>query len=101
MNIVKIKKNKINSIERKTPWVFSGAITSDTKDFKDGDVVTVCDPKDHFLARGHYQHATISVRILTFEDEELNQDFFNKRILNAVELRKNLNLFKNLLALFT
>jgi 23S rRNA (cytosine1962-C5)-methyltransferase len=55
-------------------------------------VVTVCDHKNHFLARGHYQHATISVRILTFEEEELNQDFFNKRIGNAVNLRKNLHL---------
>jgi len=92
MQIVKINKNKINSIERKHPWVFSGAITSETSDFKDGDVVTVCDHKGGFLARGHYQHATISVRILTFEEEELDQDFFNKRILNAFELRKNLNL---------
>ena len=92
MNIVQIHKNKVNSIERKHPWVFSGAITSDTKDFKDGDVVTVCDHKNYFLARGHFQHATISVRILSFEDVELNQDFFNQRISNAVELRKNLNL---------
>lgn len=92
MNIVQIHKNKINSIERKHPWVFSGAITSDTKELKDGDVVTVCDAKNRFLARGHFQHATISVRILTFEDQELNQDFFNQRIANAVELRNKLNL---------
>ena len=87
MQIVKINKNKINSIERRHPWVFSGAISSDVTDIKDGDIVTVCDHKDYFLARGHFQHATISVRILTFEDLELNQDFFNKQISNAVELR--------------
>ncbi len=92
MQIVKINKNKINSIERRHPWVFSGAISSDVTDIKDGDIVTVCDHKDYFLARGHFQHATISVRILTFEDLELNQDFFNKQISNAVELRRKLNL---------
>ncbi len=92
MHIVKINKNKINSIERRHPWVFSGAISSDVTDIKDGDIVTVCDHKDYFLARGHFQHATISVRILTFEDLELNQDFFNKQISNAVELRRKLYL---------
>ena len=92
MNIVKINKNKLNSIERRHPWVFSGAITSDVTNLKDGDVVTVCDHKDYFLARGHFQHATISVRILTFDDLELNQDFFNKQIKNAVDLRMKLNL---------
>jgi 23S rRNA (cytosine1962-C5)-methyltransferase len=92
MQIVKINKNKINSIERRHPWVFSGAISSDVTDIKDGDIVTICDHKDYFLARGHFQHATISVRILTFEDLELNQDFFNKQISNAVELRRKLNL---------
>ncbi len=92
MNIVKINKNKLNSIERRHPWVFSGAITSDVTNLKDGDVVTVCDHKDYFLARGHFQHATISVRILTFDDLELNQDFFNNQIKNAVDLRMKLNL---------
>ena len=92
MQIVNINKNKINSIERNHPWVFSGAISNDTSTFKDGDIVTVCDHKNYFLARGHFQHATISVRILTFEDLELNQDFFNKKIQNAVELRLKLNL---------
>jgi 23S rRNA (cytosine1962-C5)-methyltransferase len=95
MQIVKINKNKINSIERRHPWVFSGAISSDVTDIKDGDIVTVCDHKDYFLARGHFQHATISVRILTFEDLELNQDFFNKQISNAVELRRKLNLIND------
>ena len=92
MNIVKINKNKLNSIERRHPWVFSGAITSDVSNLKDGDEVTVSDHKDYFLARGHFQHATISVRILTFDDLELNQDFFNNQIKNAVDLRMKLNL---------
>ena len=95
MQIVKINKNKINSIERRHPWVFSGAISSDVTDIKDGDIVTVCDHKDYFLERGHFQHATISVRILTFEDLELNQYFFNKQISNAVEPRRKLNLIND------
>jgi 23S rRNA (cytosine1962-C5)-methyltransferase len=94
MKAIQIHKHKINSIERKHPWIFSGAIKSDVTELLDGDVVSVFDNKNNFLARGHFQHATISVRVLTFEDIELNQEFFNKKIANAVELRTKLNLIR-------
>ncbi len=91
---VHIRKNKQHSLERRHPWVFSGAIYSDTSELSDGDVVTVLDHKDNFLARGHYQHATISVRVLSFEDKPLNQDFFNEKLSNAVDLRLRQNLLR-------
>ena len=94
MKSIQIHKHKINSIERKHPWIFSGAIKSDVTELLDGDVVSVFDNKNNFLARGHFQHATISVRVLTFDDVELNQEFFNNKIANAVELRKKLNLIR-------
>lgn len=90
-----IRKNKRHSIERQHPWIFSGAIYSDVSEISDGDVVTVLDHQDKFLARGHFQHATISVRILTFDDLELNQTFFNHRIANAVSMRLSQNLIRN------
>ena len=68
MKAIQIHKHKINSIERKHPWIFSGAIKSDVTELLDGDVVSVFDNKNNFLARGHFQHATISVRVLTFND---------------------------------
>ncbi len=95
MKTVNIHKSKINSILRKHPWIFSGAITSDTSEFKDGDLVTVLDHKDRFLARGHFQHATIAVRVLTFVDVPLDEAFFDNRIAQAVELRRNLNLINS------
>jgi len=92
MKAIQIQKNKVNSIERNHPWIFSGAIKSDVTELLDGDIVSVFDHKNNFLARGHFQHATISVRIVTFEDLEINQDFFDKKIQNAVDLRTKLNL---------
>lgn len=94
MKDIQIHKHKVNSIERKHPWIFSGAIKSDVTEILDGDIVSVFDNKNNFLARGHFQHATISVRILTFEDVQLDQNFFNKKIANAIELRKKLNLIR-------
>jgi len=90
---VKIRKAKIASIERKHPWIFSGAIASSTEEINEGEVVDVLTENGKFLARGHFQPSTISVRILTFKEEAIDQAFFNKRITNAYELRKKLNLF--------
>lgn len=88
-----LKKNKEESILRKHPWVFSGAIDLIDEEIADGDLVSVYDSRKRFLAIGHFQNATIAVRIVSFEEREINQKFFNEKIGNAVQLRKNLGLF--------
>lgn len=94
MQSILINSTKLHSIERKHPWIFSGAITSDTSEIKEGEIVRLTDKKQNFLALGHFQPATIAVRVLSFEDEEINQVFFDKRIQNALDLRTRLNLFR-------
>ena len=89
---VKIHKKKLHSIHRRHPWIFSGAIVSVTDTFSDGDLVEVLGPNDQIIARGHFQHATIAVRVLTFGDEAVDQAFFDTKIANAVQSRKNRNL---------
>ena len=89
---IQLRKGKDQSLLRKHPWVFSGAIYTDVSRFDDGEVVAIEDHKGRFLAQGHFQHATISVRVLTFETEEIDQRFFDKAIGNAVRLRLNLGL---------
>ncbi len=91
---VTIHPKKLHSIERKHPWVFSGAITSKTDRFEDGDLVAVTDPDGSILARGHFQHATIAVRILNFGDAPVDHVFFKNRIENAISTRRNKNLFR-------
>jgi 23S rRNA (cytosine1962-C5)-methyltransferase len=88
-----LKKNKEESILRKHPWVFSGAIDLIDEEVMDGDLVSVYDSKKRFLAIGHFQNATIAVRIVSFENREINQTFFNEKIGDAVQLRRNLGLF--------
>ena len=92
---INIKKGKESSIERGHPWIFSGAIYQTNGNPKNGDVVDVFGSNDKFLARGHYQQGTITLRILTRnQDETINQDFWNERLRWAVDLRKKLGLFK-------
>lgn len=88
-----LKKNKEESILRKHPWVFSGAIDLINEEITDGEIVSVYDCRKRFLAIGHFQNATIAVRIVSFEEREINQKFFNEKIGNAVQLRKNFGLF--------
>jgi 23S rRNA (cytosine1962-C5)-methyltransferase len=87
---VQIRKGKEQSILRNHPWVFSGAIFTDVSDLQDGEVVEVHDFKGRFLAIGHFQHATISVRILSFKETNIDATFFNEKIGNAVNLRLKL-----------
>ncbi|MFY7667287.1 MAG: class I SAM-dependent rRNA methyltransferase [Crocinitomicaceae bacterium] len=89
---IRIRKGKENSLLRKHPWVFSGAIYSDVSTIEDGEVVIVEDHKGVFLAVGHFQQATISVRVLCFDFQEINQTFFDEAIGNAVQLRLSLGL---------
>lgn len=90
-----LKKGKERSLERFHPWVFSGAVQRSEGNPQSGDVVEVVAFNGNFLGRGHFAESSITVRILTFEEEELNSDFFEKRISNAFALRKNIGLTDN------
>lgn len=91
---VQLLPHKTQSIERRHPWIFSGALKKMPEDVADGQVVAVLDSRGNELAKGHFNHGSIAVRVLTFENEAIDQAFFNKRITNAVALRKLLNLFR-------
>jgi len=94
-NTLQIHKKKLGPIQRKHPWVFSGAIKTNTEHLEDGELVTITDDNNNFLGRGYFQHATIAIRILTFIDEQIDQQFFNLRIKNAVDFRLQLNLLRS------
>ncbi len=91
---VRIFNTKTQSIQRKHPWIFSGAIKSTAKGIEEGDIVSVENEDGEFLAKGFYNDGSISVRILTFENAAIDNAFFRNRISNAVDLREQLHLFR-------
>lgn len=91
---IQIHNNKVQSIQRKHPWIFSGAIQSLPKGLDEGDVIDVVDQQGNFLAKGFYNDGSIAIRILSFENKPIDNVFFRNRLENAVQLRKNLNLFR-------
>ena len=92
---ISLKKGKETSPQRFHPWIFSGALQSFDANLKDGDVVEIVDYRNNFLCIGHFYHGSIAVKILTFKQEEINQDFWNHKIKQAFLLRKNLGLIAN------
>ena len=95
LNIVHLRRGKEESLERCHPWVFSGAIeriTENRAPLSEGDLVDVVTKSGEFIARGHWQIGSIAVRVLTFEQEEIDQNWWNRRISEALGVRKALGL---------
>jgi len=91
---------KEKSLERKHPWVFSGAINKiivdgDDLSINDGQVVKVYNKQKMFLGTGHFQDGTIAVRIISFDDVEIDDNFWEQKLGNAYKLRKALYLTEN------
>ncbi len=89
--VVKIKNDRIASIQRKHPWIFSRGVL-DTSHLSEGDIVEIRSQKDDFQAIGYFQEGSIMLRVLSFEQIEVNQQFWDQLILKAVELRKKIDL---------
>ena len=92
MITVTLKPKKEGSLLRFHPWVFSGAIQKIGGKPVEGDLVRVVSCHGEFLAVGHYQIGSITVRILSFQDEPIDEGFWVKKISAAYRMRKALGL---------
>lgn len=93
--MIELRHGKEQSLLRRHPWVFSGAIAR-MDDAEEGEVVDIVSASGRFLARGHYQVGSIAVRILTFDEgETVDQGFYTHRIAQAYELRRDAGLVGN------
>ena len=91
---VKLNKGREQSLLRKHPWIFSRAIQSPTKSLNDGDLVQVLDYKDRVLGVGHYQDSSLSIRMLAFEDIEVDDTFWQTRLAEAFAYRNSLGILQ-------
>ncbi len=89
---IKLKPKKEESLKRFHPWIFSGAVQEKDNDLEEGQIVAVYTSNDDFIAIGHYQIGSIEVRVLTFEEEEINVLFWEKRLQSAFDMRKAIGL---------
>ena len=97
MNYKKIylKKGKDESLKRFHPWVFSGAIQHTEGDIAEGETVRVINSNGEFIAIGHYQIGSIAMRVLSFEDIEIDFDFWLSRLQEALNMRISIGVADN------
>lgn len=83
-----LKKGKEDSLKRFHPWVFSGAIAHMDDGIEEGDIVRVITQSGAFIALGHYQIGSIAVRVLSFQDIAIDDDFWEQRLAAALLMRQ-------------
>ena len=86
-----LNKGRESSVERKHPWIFSGAVKHFSEGLKDGEIMEVRDHSGSVIAKAHYQGgASIVGRILAFENIEIDQQFWIDKFVKALHFRKNI-----------
>ena len=84
---VYLKKGKEESLKRFHPWIFSGAIQRMDNDIEEGEIVRVFTSTGDFIAVGHYQIGSIAVRVLSFSDVAIDDEFWRSRLESAYKMR--------------
>ena len=90
-----LKKGKEESLKRFHPWVFSGAIQHLPEDVDEGEVVRVMTAGGEFIAVGHYQIGSIAVRVLSFDDVEIDDAFWYGKLQSAFAMRRSIGIVDN------
>ena len=71
------------------PWIFSGSLGEVEGDGTAAEVADVFDWERRWIARGLFSpHSQIRVRVLTWQQEEIDGEFFFKRLSRALAIRK-------------
>ncbi|MBQ6430653.1 MAG: class I SAM-dependent rRNA methyltransferase [Oscillospiraceae bacterium] len=87
-----LKRGEEQDVLRGGLWVYDNEIDWVDDTCADGEIVEVLDSRLRFLAKGFFnRNSKIVVRVLTRDrGEEIDADFFRRRILAAWENRRNL-----------
>jgi len=102
MKTVYLKKKEERRILRGHPWVFSNELQSLPAGTTPGEVVDVLSISGAFIGRGYINpHSLIAVRLLTRKQEEINRDFFRRRVAAARALRAYLGFGDSFRAIFS
>ena len=85
-----LRKGKEESLKRFHPWIFSGAVHHIEGEPAEGDIVEVLNSEGRFVALGHWQVGSIAVRVLTFNRQKIDVEFWKKRLATAHDVRKSI-----------
>ena len=87
MKKIYLKKGKEESLLRFHPWIFSGAIQHADNGIQEGETVSVYTHDQEFICIGHAQIGSIAVRVLSFNNQPIDHNFWEKRLQAALDMR--------------
>lgn len=91
MKAIELLPKKELRIVKGNPWVWKADIKTPREDFKPGETVKVIDSKGRFVGVGYINpESLIAVRLLTYKYREIDYQFFEETIKEALKLRKEL-----------
>lgn len=85
---LQLAKGKERALQRRHPWVFSGAFKKIPRELNNGDVVEVIDHKGNLQGVGFFRKGSIAVSLLSFEGIESIETLLKQRLKEAVAYRK-------------
>jgi 23S rRNA (cytosine1962-C5)-methyltransferase len=89
VNALILKPGREKSLKRRHPWVFSGAVAKVQGNADAGDTVEIRSASGELLAIAAYSpKSQIVARVWDWQEIPIDQDFFRKRIAQAVAQRK-------------
>ncbi len=91
MKTVELLPKKELRIIKGDPWAWKADIKTPLEGFEPGEIVRVIDSKGRFVGIGYINpESLITVRLLSYEDREIDYEFFEERIEEALRLRREL-----------
>lgn len=91
MSKLHLKPNRDRSVRRFHPWIFSGAVGRVDDGAEAGAVIEILTADGAFVGRGFYNpNSQIVCRMLTWQDEAIDEKFFEHKLEAALRLRQRL-----------
>jgi 23S rRNA (cytosine1962-C5)-methyltransferase len=90
LNTVILKPGRDDSLRRRHPWIYSGALQDENPSTPAGQTVAVRNAHGQLLAVGAYSpHSQIRVRVWSFDPSEvIGPEFFSLRLGRALQARE-------------
>ena len=86
---VLLKPGEADRLVAGHPWIYNSEVMRLTQPAADGELVQVKDHRQRLMGTGFFNsHSKINVRLLSPDRIEVNEKFFEDRILAAMEVRK-------------
>ncbi len=88
-----LSKGKEKALDRRHPWIFSGAFKNIPPHLNGGEIVEVLDAKKNFKALGFFSQGRIAVKVLSFTPAENIESLLKNSIQEAIDYRAEMGIF--------